>query len=281
MKITTDKVRSFIEDPLAAFRAVQVIIASICFLIPLILRTCDHDEYYPAKLMLADVSKIKSCDAKIKIDTIFETEKWPNKNPPDESYTLNVCASPIEIITVTKIYKSQGCFRSSISHYAHSSNSYIYGLLYCMTAMMFIFNGAVYIRNNKRFRKEENPLPINKWGPWFNIIIGLCLIGVVLNPIRDREYLHVIFTVLFFLGIIIVMCFFPNPLENKISKGVRYTLAALAIISLAIPFFSRLSILWGEWFALTFIAVYLFLIAKWAGKKNSLGENKYGVGKKK
>ena len=271
MKITTDKVRSFIENPLAAFRAVQVIIAGICFLIPLILWACDRDEYYPAKLMLADVSKIKSCSSTITIDTTYETgNKWSDKNPPDESYTLKICESPIAIITVTKIYTSQGGFRSSISHYAHSSNSYIYGLLYCMTAMMFIFNGAVYMRNNKRSRKGQNALPINKWGAWFNIIIGLSLIGVVFNPIRDSKFLHIIFTVLFFLGIIIVMCFFPNKLENNISKGVRITLAFLAIFSLAIPFFSRLSILWGEWFALTFISVYLILVAMWAGKKNNI-----------
>jgi hypothetical protein len=52
--------------------------------------------------------------------------------------------------TTSKICKDKWGFRLSLSDYVYSSNSYIFGMLYTMAAMLFIFNGAVYFKSQKR-----------------------------------------------------------------------------------------------------------------------------------
>ena len=66
-------------------------------------------------------------------------------------------------------------FRHSISNYVYMEHSYVFGMLLAIAAMLFIFNGAVYY-------KTEEHLHISWHGQWYNIVLGLSLIGVICFP---------------------------------------------------------------------------------------------------
>src|SRR5688500_3196082 len=90
-------------------------------------------------------------------------------------FKLKKCDSTVQICALGKICKDNMGFRMSVSDYAYSSNSYLFGMLYMMASMLYIYNGFVYMR-----RKDF--LSIQRKGSVANIIIGIFLIGVILNP---------------------------------------------------------------------------------------------------
>ena len=53
-------------------------------------------------------------------------------------------------------------FRPSISNYVYMKHSYVFGMLMCIAAMLFIFNGAVYYKNEKQMN-------ISWHGQWYNV----------------------------------------------------------------------------------------------------------------
>jgi len=180
--------------------------------------------------------------------------KWYEPGPEDTT-KLKVCASSAEFISAVSIFKDSGGFRTSISHYARSTNSYLYGMLYCMAALLFIYNGVINWK--KRACRDLHP-----GGVWYNIAIGLCLLGVILNPLNEREYSHVVFALLFFLGNILVIVFVPNRLERKLGWPAR-TIIAIVVIALLVLLIKLrlLTILWAEWIAVTVISIHLILAA--------------------
>ena len=122
-----------------------------------------------------------------------------------ERIIASVC---ILIPVILKLYdKDCPRFRYSISKYAYMSNSYIYGMLLCMAAMLFIFNGAVYF-------KSEADLKLDKNGKWYNVVLGISLIGVILFPPLKYVLLHRIFGAIFFMGNAFVIGFFQK--KNRI-----------------------------------------------------------------
>ncbi len=166
-----------------------------------------------------------------------------------ERIIASVC---ILIPVILKLYdKDCPHFRYSISKYAYMSNSYIYGMLLCMAAMLFIFNGAVYF-------KSEAHLKLDKNGKWYNVVLGVSLIGVILFPPLKHHLFHLIFGAIFFMGNAFVIGFFQK--KNSI---VGITLAVLTavsfILSLAICLFT---LLWAEWISLATIGIHFFLEAK-------------------
>src|ERR1700761_4886682 len=52
-------------------------------------------------------------------------------------------------------------FRFSISDYVYMPAAYMFGMMLCIAAMLFIFNGAVYFRN-----EEPHKLNLNPNGKW-------------------------------------------------------------------------------------------------------------------
>ena len=153
---------------------------------------------------------------------------------------------------ILKLYdKDSPHFRYSISKYAYMSNSYIYGMLMCMAAMLFIFNGAVYF-------KSEAQLLLDKNGKWYNVVLGVSLIGVILFPPVEKHLIHLIFGAIFFMGNAFVIGFFQK--KNRI---VGITLAVLTVVafilSLAVGLFT---LLWAEWISLATIGIHFFLETK-------------------
>ena len=258
MKIA-DKMRQIFEDPLKSFKALQIGIAFVCIMIPAILRFCDKDEFYPEQVKLAGLENVLKCDSTIRIDTATKIKR----NKTDSIFSIQICKSTTKILTVTKIPKDKCGFRLSISDYTYSSNSYLFGMLYCMAAMLFIYNWAVYVKNNLRRNKDDTVVVLKLKGQWYNLIIGLFLIGVILNPEHNHPFFHNVFSVSFFIANILVMVFVPVMDENKSSVRLRIIIAVSAIVILGLLIWLGLiTLLWAEWISLTVIAIHLMRVAK-------------------
>lgn len=139
-------------------------------------------------------------------------------------------------------------FRPSISNYVYMSRSYIYGMLLCIAAMLFIFNGAVYYKNEQHLR-------ISWHGQWYNVVLGLSLIGVICFPHIEHPALHYFFAGVFFLGNAVVTGAFYKDKDRKKSLA----LAALTVIAFPLAFAHVISLLAAEWLSLFVIGVHFIL----------------------
>lgn len=140
-------------------------------------------------------------------------------------------------------------FRVSISDYVYMSDSYIYGMLLCMAAMLFIFNGAVYFRNADRFGLRQE-------GTWYNVILGVSLLGIILFPHRQYVLIHYFFGGVFFLGNAVVIGVFHAPKDRVLS----IVLAVITVTAIAVHYiFGLISLLTGEWISLIVIALHFIM----------------------
>jgi hypothetical protein len=142
----------------------------------------------------------------------------------------------------------QAGFRESISDYVYMSDSYIYGMLLCMAAMLMIFNGAVYFRN-------ENVMGLPRAGKWYNVILGLSLLGVILFPHRQYVVIHYFFGGVFFLGNAVVTALFSYAKDRVVSV----VLAVLTVVAIGLHYVGLWSLLAGEWVSLGVIAAHFIM----------------------
>ena len=248
-------IRRQLTDPLRSFKTLQIAIAGICIFIPVILRCTDINAFYPKNIALATL--------------VFDTTKPFNHTRIDSTTCLSKNASGlrqyvaaevlhIQIDSAARIRKDAGGFRASLSDYVYGNNSHIFGLLYCMAALMFIYNGVVYLN-------QKQALKLNHRAEWCNILTGFSLLGVAFCPYHDVFIVHTVFTVLFFGLNIYALGFLPNPCESTGAKNKRKVIAAVLVIALLLSIHYQ-KVLWGEWFALFFIALHLIQIARSAEK---------------
>jgi hypothetical protein len=138
-----------------------------------------------------------------------------------------------------------------ISEYAYMPMSYFYGMLLTVPAMLFIFNGAVYFRN-------EANLNLSKAGKWYNIILGVSLLGVILTPYHQYFWPHLILASIFFGGNAVVIAVFHQPKYRTVS----IILALLTVVTLALnQIFNEISLFWAEWASLAVIGIHFILEA--------------------
>ena len=165
------------------------------------------------------------------------------------------CGSIVVTQSLKQICKDKLGFRGSLSEYTYSSNSYIFGLMYGLAAMMFLFNGAVYLN-------QRPEMQLHQLGSWFNIVIGLSLIGVVFSPKNLWSFGHYLFTFVFFGGNIIALGWLPNSNDTNQNKRNRKIAAVVLIVGMPVLlWFDIISVLVAEWISLTVIAIHLFLVA--------------------
>lgn len=260
-----DRIASLIDDGYIGFKTLQKIIAILCILIPLVLRLSDHDHFDRQTLHAQGLNYIGDSSL---VKKIALGNKYHDSSIV--CYTKNVDNTPVA--TYAPNIKDPLGFRQSISHYASASNSYVYGLLYGITAMLFITNGFIYHKLKVDSNKTLDLLSHNEKKTFpLNIIIGVLLILIVFFPLDSIEWFHYLLAVAFFSANIYAVLFLRNESEKPTSKLVRFLIAGVALISLVISLviyywfpntrYSAFSILWGEWFSLTAIAIHLFLIA--------------------
>jgi hypothetical protein len=142
-------------------------------------------------------------------------------------------------------------FRESISDYVYMSDSYIYGMLLCMAAMCFVFNGAVYFRNEVSFG-------LSRAGKWYNVILGVSLLGVILFPPHQYVIIHYFFGGLFFLGNAVVAALFSYAQD----RAASIVLAVVTVAAIGLHYIGLFSLLVGEWISLAVIAAHFIMQAR-------------------
>ncbi|NMH26893.1 DUF7103 family protein [Flavobacterium silvaticum] len=158
----------------------------------------------------------------------------------------NRCGMPIE------------GFRDSISNYVYMWHSYVYGLLLGTASMLFIFNGVIYFKN-----ETENNIVVDRSGKWYNLILGVCLLGVVVFPHKEFSVIHYIFAGAFFMGNAVITMVF----HTKTWRKSNTFLGILTVVGLAFYFldeywlhwFPGYTLFWAEWISVAVVAVHFFL----------------------
>lgn len=150
--------------------------------------------------------------------------------------------------------------RNSISAYVDMENSHVFGALITIAAMMFIFNGFLFIRNFKSSMDEKGH------SRWYNIVLGMALLGVVFFHFEEMPILHYFSAGVFFYGSAIVIAFFNCKKFHKISWFIALlSVSGLTIcfinkfLDIDIPYTSWLSIFIAEWISLGVIAIHYIL----------------------
>jgi len=226
-------IKTHLEDPFKTFKLYQLVIAIVCITIPAILKIYDNDKVYPVSVRLIPTDKL-----------------------PDSLQNKQFGS-----ITIEKDWLG---FRLSISDYAYSTNSYLFGMLLCIAAMLFVFNGALYF-------KKQHYLSLNNKGKWYNVILGISLLGVICCPHRDWQILHYLFACIFFIGNAIVISLF----HSKRDKIKRITMGILTVAFLIISFSDdhynilngHFTLFWGEWLSLSVIGLHVILESRVANVK--------------
>ena len=144
-------------------------------------------------------------------------------------------------------------FRSSISDYAYMQHNYYFGMLLCMASMLFIYNGAVYFNNEDQF-------DLSKHGKWYNVVLGVSLLMVIIFPYKEFSIPHYVFSGIFFFGNAIVTIVF----HDKKNRWLSIVLALLTLASFVFFLFKTISLFWAEWASLTIIGVHFILEARTA-----------------
>jgi hypothetical protein len=186
---------------------------------------------------------------KTRLEDPLKTFKW---------FERSIAIVCISIPLVLRAADQVGCrhassFRNSISQYVYMPHSYVFGLLLMMAAMMFIFNGAVYFKGQG---KEQ--LLLSKTGKWYNVALGLSLIGVIIFPCEQYTAMHFVFAGLFFVGNAVVTGVF----FQKRNRIISILLAILTLATLIPVGFHVFSLFWGEWLSLTVIGIHFILEAR-------------------
>ena|ERR1017187_9966473 len=181
-----------------------------------------------------------------KLNDKLATFKWFER-------TISVVCIAIPLVLMLADKENAGSFRKSISEYVYMIHSYVFGLMLGIAAMLFIFNGAVYFKN-----EAPEKLNLNKQGKWYNIVLGLSLIGVIITPHLQYTVAHYIFAGIFFVGNAVVTGLFHEKKDRPLSIIMAImTLAALGIYFTGL--FPAFTILWAEWISLTVIGIHFFL----------------------
>lgn len=148
---------------------------------------------------------------------------------------LEIILSTLLLFIPLILILATGEIRPSISNYAYSNLNYLFATLLTLAGTMFIFNGSAY---NSR---------------WYNIVLGLSLIGVALTPHYDFPILHYTFAAIFFLGSMAVMVLFSSKEQLKL----KIYFSAIVFLALLGHFiFKTYSLFWAEWIGILPICIH-------------------------
>lgn len=148
---------------------------------------------------------------------------------------LEIILSTLLLFIPLILILATGEIRPSISNYAYSNLNYLFATLLTIAGTMFIFNGTAY---NTR---------------WYNIALGLSLIGIALTPHYDFPILHYTFAAIFFLGSMAVMVLF----SSKEQLRLKIYFSAIVFLALLGHFiFKTYSLFWAEWIGMLPITIH-------------------------
>ncbi|MFN8340276.1 MAG: hypothetical protein U0V64_01305 [Cyclobacteriaceae bacterium] len=142
--------------------------------------------------------------------------------------------------------------RESISDYVRMNNAQSFGMLLTIASMLFIFNGAVYAH-------KTGLTGIKRHGQWYNILLGLFLLCVVLFPVSNEhlKFFHYLFAISFYAGSGIIIIFLNDRQHRKLSYFIVILMAAgFVLFSFHVgPF----TLFWAETIGLWVIGMHYIL----------------------
>ncbi len=174
-----------------------------------------------------------------------------------EVYIALICIGIPVILRIADTKDDKIGFRSSISAYIDMNRRHVFGMVFTIAAMLFIYNGVINLNDSL----QEQIVNLGFWKEkGYNILLGLALFGVLLFPYNVCPKTHYTFAVLFFVGSTMVIAFFHEEDDAIIS----YIIAAASIIALAAHIINEkwINLFWAEWIALTVIGIHFILEAK-------------------
>lgn len=134
--------------------------------------------------------------------------------------------------------------RPSISDYAYSTSAHYFVFLLSISGALFMYNGVV---NRAK---------------WYNIVLGLALMGVALTPHLDHPVMHYLFAGIFFLGSVSVMLF-----ADVKSREHNIVYSIVVLVGLGVYFFTnKITLFTAEWIGIFPIAIH-FLSQAFKRKK--------------
>ena len=148
---------------------------------------------------------------------------------------LNVILSILLLFIPLILILVEGNIRESISDYAYSPFNYIFTSLLTVAGVMFIFNGTAY---NKK---------------WYNIVLGVSLIGVSVTPHLDYTIFHYLFASIFFMGSVAVMIIFSSRSQRRF----KLFTGLFIVVTMLLHFkYNLYSLLYAEWIAILPICIH-------------------------
>lgn len=165
------------------------------------------------------------------------------------------------------LFLVNGKLLSSISAYVNMNYPHIFGILLTMASMMFLFNGALYFKAENDVQMPSDPvratdIALNVYNKkekskWYNLVLGIALLGVAFVPYDKIVWLHYFFAGLFFVGSAIIIFLIHDPRDRMINR----IMAVASVIALIIPFFIEYyaALFWAETFALVIIGIHYIL----------------------
>lgn len=147
---------------------------------------------------------------------------------------LVISSSILFFFPLILLWSNDWIMRQSISNYAYADNNSVFYTILTLACLPFIVDG---VWKNKKY---------------YNIILGLSLVGVSLTPHLDYPILHYLFTGVFFIYGAFVMIYYSSK-EQRPSKIIFGGIMAITLI-LAF-FFKAMSVFIAEWIG---ISIYAF-----------------------
>jgi hypothetical protein len=238
---------------LIAFSKLERIVAAVCMAIPFLLILADAQErigFWPITMGVLTIMLIPLVVSAA-------------------AYKINDMAMRTGVVTFAAAFVSVAVLfygwywslpphfevRDSISSYVSMENAHLFGLLLTTAAMLFIFNGAVYIKKVPEGDKKKH-------GKWYNLVLGLFLLGVILFPCTNPKLvvLHYVCAGFFFCGSAVVIAFFNDTEHRKLSifiAAISVTGFVLNVLNLTA--LESFTLFWSESIALWVIGIHYIL----------------------
>jgi hypothetical membrane protein len=252
-----------ITNHFTVLRAVQIATLIICVTLPLIFRACDDEKYTPSKIKLDKFQVLKNTQGTIRIDIVRDK----NCGVQSDFFIVKNSATNDTLLRTKEIIKDSLGFRYSISDYALILKSYLFGMLYCLAATMFIYTGAIKL-SMIEFRGSAPTMAgvLSRRIALLNIATGVSLLLVILFPLGSNNCFHFVFSIAFFVLNIVTIIYTIKDKQYQKIRLIGGILAGAATIALVLALLCVYNVLYGEWFSLIAISIFLLLVTLQAKK---------------
>ena len=252
----TDNVLKVVQEAateLVLFSKLERILAAVCMAIPFLLILADAQErigFWPITVGMLTIMLIP-------LVVSFAAYKIYGMTMRNGIWMFIVAFLLVALLFYGwyRTLPSHFVIRGSISSYVSMENAHLFGLLLTTASMLFIFNGAVYINKVTKGNRKKH-------GKWYNLVLGIFLLGVVLFPCTNPklEALHYFCALVFFFGSALVIAIFNNAEHRKLSVFIAaISILGFVIQALNLPFLSSFTLFWSESIALWVIGIHYIL----------------------